>query len=122
MSYSILIVDDNAVVRCYLRRFVEQNEAWKVCGEAENGQIAVDRVRQLNPDVVILDLQMPVMGGLEAARQIGLISPNTTKILFTMHTVTLVEQDALAAGIAHVVSKEDGAVRLLSILKGISLH
>ena len=121
MSYSILIVDDNAAVRYYLRRYIEQNEAWKVCGEAENGQIAVDRVRQLNPDVVILDLQMPVMGGLEAARQIGLVSPNTTIILFTMHNVALVEGDALAAGIEHVVSKEDGTGHLLSILKGMSL-
>jgi len=65
MSYSILIVDDNAAVRYYLRRYIEQNEAWKVCGEAENGQIAVDRVRQLNPDVVILDLQMPIMADLK---------------------------------------------------------
>jgi DNA-binding NarL/FixJ family response regulator len=71
VPYSILIVDDSPIVRWSLRRFVEQNNAWNVCGEAENGQIAIKKVRQLTPDLVILDLRMPVMGGFEAARQIA---------------------------------------------------
>jgi DNA-binding NarL/FixJ family response regulator len=80
---SILIVDDNPVLRRCLRRLVEQNEMWNVCGEAENGQIAIEKVTQLTPDLVILDWQMSVMGGLEAARQITLVSPNTIIIMFT---------------------------------------
>jgi DNA-binding NarL/FixJ family response regulator len=93
-----------------------------VCGEAENGQIAVERVSQLTPDLVILDLQMPVMGGIEAARQITLASPHTIIVMFTMHDSAQVEKDARAAGIAHVLSKVDGgAERLLAILKSLSV-
>jgi DNA-binding NarL/FixJ family response regulator len=121
LPYSILIVDDNPVLRRCLRRLVEQNEAWNVCGEAENGQIAVQKVRQLTPDLVILDSQMPVMGGLEAARQITLASPNTIIVMFTMHSGAQVEKDAHAAGIAHVLSKVDGADRLLAILTSLSV-
>jgi two-component system, NarL family, invasion response regulator UvrY len=121
MAHSVLIVDDSSVVRKCLRRFIEQNHAWQVCGEAENGQIAVEKVRQLIPELVILDLTMPVMGGLEAARQIARASPNTTIVMFTMHDCAQVQHDAHAAGIAHVVSKIDGgADRLLAILGTIS--
>jgi DNA-binding NarL/FixJ family response regulator len=116
---SILIVDDNPVLRRCLRRLVEQNETWNVCGEAENGQIAIEKVTQLIPDLVILDWQMSVMGGLEAARQITLVSPNTIIIMFTMHTCAQVEKDARAAGVAYVLSKVDGADRLLAILKSV---
>jgi DNA-binding NarL/FixJ family response regulator len=118
---SILIVDDNSVLRRCLRRLVEQNEMWKVCGEAENGQIAIEKVSQLTPDLVILDWQMSVMGGLEAARQITLVSPKTIIIMFTMHTCAQVEKEAHAAGVAHVLSKVDGADRLLAILKSLSV-
>lgn len=121
MPYSILIVDDNPLVRRCLRRLVEQNETWNVCGEAENGQIAIEKVSQLTPDLVILDWQMPVMGGLEAARQITLASPNTIIVMFTMHTCAQVEKDAHTAGVAHVLSKVDGADRLLAILKSVSV-
>jgi DNA-binding NarL/FixJ family response regulator len=88
-----------------------------VCGEAENGEIAVEKVRQLTPELVILDLTMPVMGGLEAARQISRASPKTTIVMFTLHDCPQVQHDAHAAGITHVVSKmEGGADRLLAIL------
>jgi DNA-binding NarL/FixJ family response regulator len=120
LSYSILIVDDSPIVRRCLRRFLEQNHGWNVCGEAENGQIAIQKVRHLTPDLVILDLYMPVMGGLEAARQITLASPNTTIVMFTLHNCALLEQAAHAAGVAHVLSKVD-AGGLLAILRSISV-
>ena len=67
MTRRILIVDDSALIRASLRSWIAKNSAWEVCGEAENGQIAVEKVEELHPDVVILDFQMPVMNGLEAA-------------------------------------------------------
>ena len=83
---TILIVDDDADIRHSFRAFIEQNTDWQVCGEAENGEVAVEKVRELNPDVVILDMQMPVMSGLEAARQIRLVAPETAIFMFTMHS------------------------------------
>lgn len=122
MKYSILIVDDSPVIRHSLRLLVEQNLAWNVCGEAENGEIAVAKVCELTPDLVILDFQMPVMGGLEAARRIAKVSPHTTIVMFTLHNCEQVEQDAHAAGITHVLSKmEGGANRLLALLKSMPL-
>ncbi len=75
MSGTVLIVDDSPVIRHALRSCIEQTTAWQVCGEAENGKIAVEKVKTLHPDVVILDLQMPVMDGLEAAGQIYQLAP-----------------------------------------------
>jgi DNA-binding NarL/FixJ family response regulator len=122
LSYSILIVDDNPAIRYCLRHLIEQNAALMVCGEAENGQIAVDKVNELSPDLVILDLQMPAMGGIEAARRITLASPKTVIVMFTMHDCAQVEKAAHAAGIAHVLSKADGGSdRLREILKSVSV-
>jgi DNA-binding NarL/FixJ family response regulator len=122
LPYSILIVDDHPAIRYCLRRFVEQNPTLTVCGEAENGRIAVEKVSELSPDLVILDMQMPVMGGIEAARQITLASPKTVIIMFTMHDCAQVENDARAVGVAHVLSKVGGGPdRLLAILKSVSV-
>jgi chemotaxis response regulator CheB len=59
------------------------NSSWEVCGEAENGEVAIEKASRLHPNLVILDLQMPVMNGLEAARRIAQVSPETTMIMFT---------------------------------------
>ena len=115
---TILIVDDSAVIRRLLRSTIEQNSDWKVCGEAENGEVAVQRVKQLHPDVVILDLQMPVMDGLEAARQIAVLAPQTAMLMFTMHHSEQLLKDAHAAGIKDVISKSDApAGQLFTSLK-----
>ncbi|MGA9963659.1 MAG: response regulator transcription factor [Terriglobales bacterium] len=108
MPYSILIVDDSTLVRGLIRSYIELDTAWRVCGEAENGEVAVEKVKKLHPDVVILDFQMPGMNGIEAARQIGLLAPNTTMVMLTMHTCEQLSKDAQAAGIKEVLSKSDG--------------
>ena len=84
MSCKILIVDDSAVVRHSLRSCIEGNPTITVCGEAENGQVAIDKVKELKPDVVILDWQMPVMNGLEAARHIARFVPS--RLWFCLHS------------------------------------
>lgn len=120
MQPKILIVDDSSFIRLLLRRCIEANTAWNVCGEAENGQIAVEKVIKLHPDVVILDLQMPVMDGLEAARQITKVAPNAVLLMFTMHKSEQLVQAAKAAGIRDVVSKSDSvAEHLLASLRTI---
>jgi len=122
MSYRVLIVDDNATVRNLVRSSIERNREWEVCGEAENGRLAVEKVQQLHPDVVVLDLQMPVMNGLEAARQITRLVPNLAMVMLTMHNCAQLLKDAQAAGIKDVVSKSDGSLNdLLVSLRNIVL-
>ena len=86
MPFKILIVDDSSPIRHLLRFFIEHNSDWEVCGEAENGLIAVEKVAVLKPDAVILDLSMPVMNGPEAAREISRLQTNVQMVMFTMHT------------------------------------
>jgi DNA-binding NarL/FixJ family response regulator len=107
MLLRILIVDDSAAVRVCVRHCIEANTAWDVCGEAENGSVAIAKVTQLNPDVVILDFQMPVMDGLEAARQITQIAPRAALLMLTLHKSEPLVAAAKAAGIKEVLSKSD---------------
>jgi DNA-binding NarL/FixJ family response regulator len=118
VTHKLLIVDDNALVRRLVRAFLERDRTWEVCGEAENGEEGVRKVRELQPDAVILDLQMPVMNGLEAAREIHLIAPNTAMVMFTMHSSPQLLLEARAVGISDVLSKMDPlGERLLPALK-----
>jgi len=87
---------------------IEENAALYVCGEAENGKVAVEKVKELKPDMVILDLQMPVMNGLEAARQISKLAPDTVMLMVTLYSHDQLLKDAHAAGIQEVFSKTDG--------------
>jgi DNA-binding NarL/FixJ family response regulator len=95
------------MIRRLLRTWFEQHGEWLVCGEAENGKIAVERVQELHPDMVLLDLQMPVMNGIEAASQIRLIAPKTGMVMFTMHSSEQLLSLARAVGVSDVISKVD---------------
>ena len=75
MPFRFLIVDDNAVIRRALRVLVEGYADWQVCGEGENGFEAVAKAGELNPDLIIMDLAMPMMDGISAAREISKTSP-----------------------------------------------
>jgi DNA-binding NarL/FixJ family response regulator len=110
LPYSILIVDDSELIRRLLRFVIEHNTEWQICGEAENGKVAVEMVEELHPDMVILDFQMPVMNGLEAARRITLLAPQTAMVMFTMHNSEQLRNQAQSVGIKDVISKSDGLV------------
>jgi DNA-binding NarL/FixJ family response regulator len=105
MSLKILIVDDSASIRNLLRLFIEHNTDWQVCGEAENGKVAVEKVAELKPHAVILDLSMPVMNGLDAAREIARIDSKVQMVMFTMHVSDELRKYAEDAGIKDVISK-----------------
>jgi DNA-binding NarL/FixJ family response regulator len=116
----ILIVDDNPMIRHCVRRCIEANTGWHVCDEAENGQVAIEKVVRHDPDVVILDFQMPVMNGLEAARQIKKISPQTAMVMFTMHQSEQLVHAAKAVGIKEVISKDGNITEhLIASLRSI---
>jgi DNA-binding NarL/FixJ family response regulator len=109
----IFIVDDNVVVRSYLRRLFESRADFEISGEADNGREAVEKAEELKPDLIILDLVMPVMSGLEAAPLLKQLLPDTPIILFTQQEGSEVELLAQAAGIEAVVSKSQVASELV---------
>ena len=109
----VLLVDDNTGVRSLLRQLFESEPDFEVSGEAENGRDAVEKAENLKPDVIILDLSMPIMTGLDAAPLLRRLLPDTRIILFTVQEGREVEQLARAAGIHAVVSKSQAASKLI---------
>ncbi len=83
MQCSVLIVDDNVHVRKSLRWTIERELEWQVCGEATNGAEGVSAATRLKPDIIVLDLSMPVMNGIEAARQLKRLIPGIHLLMFT---------------------------------------
>jgi DNA-binding NarL/FixJ family response regulator len=113
----ILIVDDSPLVRRCLRDLLEQESGWSVCGEAENGQDGIDKALQLHPDLIVLDLAMPVMNGIEAARELKRLMAATPLLMFTTYTDSHLIREALAVGVAAVAAKSDGAEALVSDIR-----
>jgi two-component system response regulator YesN len=109
----VLLVDDNAVVRFFVRQLFESQADFEISGEAENGSDAVEKAEKLKPDLIILDLIMPVMNGLDAAPLLKDLLPDTLIILFTQQEGSEVERLAQAAGIDAVVSKSQAASELV---------
>jgi CheY-like chemotaxis protein len=101
----VLIVDDHAIIRKMLHALFEP-EDMEVC-EAENGAEGVQRAQELNPGLVILDLSMPVMNGLEAARALQLTMPHVPLLMFSNNSGAGIEKEARSAGIVAVISKSD---------------
>ena len=94
----ILLVDDHEVVRTGLRYLLTERTDWSVCGEASNGEEAIAKVIELKPDLVILDVTMPVLGGIQAAREIRQLAPQTKILMLSMHDSAQVTRTLAAAG------------------------
>lgn len=110
----VLIVDDNFAVRSMVRQVFELEPGFEVSGEAENGVEALQKAVTLKPDLIILDLSMPVMTGLDAAPQLMELLPTARIILFTVEEGNEVERLARVGGIHAVVSKQQVASELVS--------
>jgi two-component system response regulator NreC len=108
MAVNILLADDHQIVRQGLRALLEQ-KGFNVVGEAADGHEAAQLARELKPDVAILDLAMPVINGVNAAREILHEFPNMKVILLTMHTEERLVLDALQAGVSGYVVKTEAA-------------
>lgn len=117
MAVKILVADDNLLVRRALCRVLEALGPWSII-EAENGEEAVTRAREISPTLVILDLAMPGMDGMRAARAISLLHPGIPIVMHTLHWSQRVELEARKLGVRKVVAKTDG-VALLSIVQEI---
>jgi two-component system response regulator NreC len=116
MSTRILIADDDATIRLLLRRLLEKQPDWQVCGEAGNGVEAIEGVEQFEPDVVVMDLAMPVMNGLQAGPEIAKAHPRLPMLLISVQEVSnQLAREARNAGYRGAVTKSGGD----EVLKGI---
>jgi DNA-binding NarL/FixJ family response regulator len=104
---SILIVDDSALIRRLVKLFFDSHTGFAVCGEAADGAEGVEKAQELKPDLVILDLAMPRMNGLETAAALRKTMPGLPIILFTMHKDIVPAEEARDCGIASILSKTD---------------
>jgi DNA-binding NarL/FixJ family response regulator len=120
-TISILIADDHAVVRRGLRALLETQPNWKIVGEADNGRQAVEKAAALNPQVVILDIGMPKLNGLDAAALIFKANPKTRILMLTMHAAETLIQQTLQAGAGGYVLKSDAERDLITAVDAL-LH
>jgi len=114
MAKTILIVDDNAYIRRGLCELFKRESDFEVCGEAENGKEAIDKALELHPDLIVLDLSMPVMNGLDAARELKRLMPTVPLIMYSAFGDVFGEQQARLIGISELVSKSQPAAILVN--------
>jgi len=107
MAKTVLIADDNALIRQTLCELFQSQADFVICEEAENGKEAIDKAWELRPDLIVLDLSMPVMNGLDAARVLKRIMPTVPLIMFSEYSNAFSEQEARSAGISAVISKAE---------------
>src|SRR5437879_8371277 len=115
----LLIADDHEIVRCGLCALLKSHPEWEVCAEAVDGQEAVDMARQLKPDIVILDIGMPNMNGLIAARQIRQTQPNQKILVLSVTDEEQLVQEVLAVGARGFVLKSDAARDLIAAVEAL---
>ena len=114
MPRSILVVDDHEVIRRQLRSLFNPYPEFTICGEAVHGVDAIEKAQQLSPDLIILDLSMPEMNGLEAAAALRYLMPDVPLFLLTAHYSRELELAARGSGICAVFSKHDGLDSLVA--------
>jgi len=123
MAVRILLVDDHPIVRQGLRTLLEGRPGWEVVGEASDGIEALDKVEDLQPDVVVLDVTMPRMNGLEACRLMQQKRKTSLEVLFvTQHDSPQMMREALDAGARGYVVKSNAARDLLEAVQAVSQH
>jgi DNA-binding NarL/FixJ family response regulator len=115
----ILIADDHEVARRGVRALLESHAGWEVCGEAKDGREALELAAALKPDIVLLDIGMPSLNGLEAARQILSTAPDTAILVLTMHDSDQVIREVLRAGARGFLLKSDAGRDLVAAVEAL---
>ena len=118
----ILVADDHEIVRQGIRALLETKPGWEVCGEARDGAEAVEMARDLKPEVVILDIGMPKLNGLEATREILKESPKTEILILTMHEAESIVRSVLDAGAKGYLLKSDAGQDLIVAVEFLERH
>ena len=122
MTTRILVADDHEVVRRGIRALLESRPGWNVCGEAASGHEAVEQARRLGPDLLVVDISMPGMNGLETIRKIHKTMPQIEILVLTMHESEQMMREALAAGAHGYLSKAEAARDLLAAVESLRVH
>lgn len=117
--FRILIADDHDVARRGIRAVLENHVGWQVCGEAKDGREAVDLAAAEKPDLILLDIGMPNLNGLEAARQILATSPDAQILILTMHDSDQVVREVLRAGARGFLLKSDAGRDLVAAVEAL---
>ncbi len=113
MPKSVLLVDDNAAIRRALCRLFMSEAGFEICGEAENGQEAIEKAQELHPDLIVMDLSMPVMNGIEATRVLKGLMPTVSVIIFSEYSDVFSQKEARSASVSALVSKSEHVSVLL---------
>jgi DNA-binding NarL/FixJ family response regulator len=114
-----VIADDHEIVREGLRSLIEKQPGWKVVGEAGNGREAVEKTKELNPDITVLDIQMPLLDGIEATRQIRESGAKTKVLILTMHDSGAMIRRVIDAGARGYIWKTDSAREFVAGVKAL---
>lgn len=113
----ILVVDDHELMRTGVRTIISRNPLWEICGEAENGREALEKTNELKPDLVVIDISMPQMNGIDATREIRRTAPETKIIILTMHESRQLVFTARNAGANEVITKRMASESLISAIE-----
>jgi len=121
-SLRILIADDHDVMRQGTQSVIEREPGWEVCGFASTGREAVTKTAELKPDIVIMDMTMPELNGLDAAVQIKRRAPKTEILMFTGHATDQLIREVFEAGVKSFISKAEAHTYLVEAIKSLSRH
>lgn len=117
--WSVLIVDDNPAVRKLICELFTRETDFQVCAQAENGRAAIDKALELKPDLIVTDLSMPLMNGLEETRALKKLMPSVPVIIYSAHMDSFVEKEAIAAGASAAVPKINVVAQLLATARAL---
>ncbi len=121
-SLRILIADDHQLVRNGIRALLQSHAGWEICGEASTGREAVAQAIELRPDIVILDISMPDLNGVDAARRIRMASKNTEILILSMHYSDQLIREIVDSGVRGYVLKSDSDQDLLIAVETLARH
>jgi DNA-binding NarL/FixJ family response regulator len=121
-ALKILVADDHDIVRTGMKSLMEDQPGWQVVAEAGTGRMAVDKAKASSPDVCVLDVTMPELNGLEAARQIKKLLPNTEILILTVHESEQIAAEVLKVGARGYILKSDAGRELVAAVKAVAAH
>jgi DNA-binding NarL/FixJ family response regulator len=121
-TLKILVADDHDIVRTGMKALMEDQPGWQVVAEAGTGRQAVDKAKAAAPDVCVLDVTMPELNGLEAARQIKKLLPNVEILILTVHESEQIASEVLKVGARGYILKSDAGRELVAAVKAVAAH